>query len=83
MPRLVALLILLGAFSVLAIASQLDGHFYLSKRTYSAGEPIYLIFEVDNKGADPIMIKTADPLSFCGGYRIELPGVRTQESSSC
>lgn len=83
MPRLTTLLFWLGAFSVPAIAFQLDGHFYLSKKTYSAGEPIYLIFEVDNKGADPIMIKTADPLSFCGGYEIEVPGVRGQEASGC
>jgi hypothetical protein len=83
MPCRLALVILVGSLSLPAIASQLDGHFYLSKKTYSAGEPIYLIFELDNKGADPIMIATADPLSFCGGYEIELPGVRSQESTGC
>lgn len=83
MPRRLALFVLLVSLCLPAVASQLDGRFYLSKKTYSAGEPIYLIFELQNNGTQPIMIKTADPLSFCGGYKIELPEIRRQYSSGC
>jgi len=64
-------------------ASGLDGRFYLSKASYSAGEPIYLIFEVKNSGTQPLRILTANPLSFCGGYKIEVEGSKKQESRGC
>jgi HEAT repeats len=60
--------------------SQLNGRFYLSKEEYAGGEPVFLIFELENKGTQPVMIHTADPLSFCGGYDIEVEGAKRQES---
>lgn len=72
-----------ACFLVPLAASGLDGHFYLSKSTYSAGEPVYLIFEVRNTETQPVMIRTADALSFCGGYKIEVEGAKNQESFGC
>jgi hypothetical protein len=71
---------LLVGLSFPALAdSQLDGRFYLSKEEYSAGEPVFLVFEVKNKGTRPVTIKTADPLSVCGGYKLEVEGAKDQE----
>jgi len=84
MPRSLVFHFLLVGLALPALAgSQLDGRLYLSKRTYSAGEPVFLIFELKNKGTKPVMIGTADPLSFCGGYKIEVEGARGQESFGC
>ena len=60
----VFLFVLVGLWLPALAVSQLDGHFYLSKKKYSAGEPIYLVFEVENKAIQPVKIQTADPLSF-------------------
>ena len=72
--------------SVLAPAlaeSKLDGHFYLSKSSYIAGEPVLLIFEVKNTGRKPVMIRTADTRSPCGGFGIEVEGARNRQPSGC
>jgi hypothetical protein len=69
---LASLSLLLSFFLCASAAAQLEGHFSLSKTSYSAGEPIFLVFEVENTGSQPILIKTANPLSFCGGYKIEV-----------
>jgi hypothetical protein len=75
--------LLLTVFLYTAASAQLEGHFSLSESSYTAGEPIYLIFEVENKGSQPVLIKTADPQSFCGGYKIEVEGAKAQESLGC
>ena len=79
----VFLLVLVGFWLPALAVSQLDGHFYLSKKKYSAGEPVYLVFEVENKAIQPVKIQTADPLSFCGGYKIEVTGAKRQERLDC
>jgi hypothetical protein len=63
--------------------STLEGHFYLSKQKYLAGEPVFLMFEVQNKGDQPVMIKTGNPWSFCGGYKIEVQGAKSLDSLGC
>jgi len=84
MPRFVIFHFLLVGLAIPALAgSQLDGRFYLSKRTYSAGEPVFLIFEVENKGKQSVMIGTADPRSFCGGYEIKVEGAKSREAFGC
>lgn len=81
MSRHLIFQLLLVSLSLPALAgSQLDGRFYLSKEKYPAGEPVFLVFEVENKGTQPVMIQTAEPLSFCGGYTIEVEGPKWQES---
>jgi len=81
MSRSLIFQLLLVSLSLPALAgSQLDGRLYLSKEKYVAGEPVYLVFEVENKGTQPVTIKTADPLSFCGGYALEVEGAKPQES---
>jgi hypothetical protein len=70
------------SFPALA-SSQLEGHFHLSKEKYSAGEPVFLVFKVENQGTQPVLIETADPLSFCGGYSVEVEGAKKQESFGC
>jgi hypothetical protein len=63
--------------------SGLDGRFYLSKESYAAGEPVYLIFEVRNSRTQPLNIRTANPFSFCGGYTIEVDGSKNQKHLGC
>jgi hypothetical protein len=62
---------------------QFNGHFHLSKSSYIAGEPEFLIFEVKNTGRKPVMIHTANPLSPCSGFRIEVEGVKNREPAGC
>lgn len=77
---LIVQLLLVGMYLPAFGGSQLDGRFYLSKEKYSAGEPVFLIFEVDNSATQFLLIKTAAPLSFCGGYTIEVEAAKRQES---
>lgn len=84
MPRFLTLFSLAVSLSLPGLAvSQLEGRFYLSRKTYSAGEPVYLVFEVENKGSQPVKIMTADPLSFCGNYKLEVSGAKSRESFGC
>lgn len=80
---LIVQFLLVGMYLPAFGGSQLDGRFYLSKEKYSAGEPVFLIFEVENKGTQPFLIKTAAPLSFCGGYTIDVEAAKRQESFGC
>jgi hypothetical protein len=61
----------------------LEGHFYLSKEKYLAGEPVFLVFEVQNRGDHPVMMKTGNAWSFCGGYKIEVEGAKSLDSFGC
>ena len=75
MRRHLAFLVVLLSFCIPAVGtSPLDGHFYLSKPTFSAGEPIFLIFVVKNIGNEPVTIKTAAPSGICSEYEIEVEG---------
>jgi len=74
---------LLATFISSAVAAQLDGRFSLSKEKYLAGEPVFLSFTVKNAGNQPVRIRTADPLSFCGGYGFKVAGVRDREALPC
>jgi hypothetical protein len=48
-----------------------------------AGEPIFLLFNLKNASPQPIVIGTADPISFCSGYHFELPGVKDRDALPC
>lgn len=56
-------------------SAQLEGRLYLDKTTYIAGEPIYLNFELVNKGSEAVQFWSGDSYSFCGGYRIDVATV--------
>ena len=64
-------------------SAQLVGNFSLSETTYSAGEPIFLIFTVKNTGSQRVLIRTADPLSYCSGYHFELEGAEDRDAPPC
>ena len=64
-------------------ASQLDGSFSLSKASYLAGEPVFLLFTVKNIGSLPVTVRTADPLGFCGGYDFKLQGAIDRDARNC
>jgi hypothetical protein len=82
--RLLTLAMTVAAALVPAYAeSTLDGHFHLSKSSYIAGEPVFLIFEVKNTGRKPVRIRTADPLSPCFGFEIEIEGVKRRKPAGC
>jgi len=68
--RRLAAMFLIG-WSVLA-AGQLSGQFYLEKSRFAPGEPIFLYFEVVNNGPQGENFHSADPYSFCSGYKIKL-----------
>ena len=63
--------------------AQLDGGFSLSKTTYLAGEPVFLLFTVKNVGSQPVLVRTARPLSFCSGYQFDLKGARDRDANGC
>ncbi len=84
MCRYLAALVVLHICCIPSLgASPLDGHFYLSKPTFSAGEPIFLIFVVKNAGNQPVTIRTAGSNSICGKYGIEVEGAKKQELLDC
>jgi hypothetical protein len=78
-----ALVLLPTAFFPSPCAAQLYGRFSLSKAAYLAGEPVFLSFTVKNAGDQPIEILTADPMTFCSGYRLEVAGAQDRWMSSC
>jgi hypothetical protein len=85
MYRNFVILIIATIFALVPVnaSAQLDGSFYLSKTKYLAGEPVFLLFTVTNIGNQPVRVHTADPLSFCGGYKFDLKGARDREANGC
>ena len=75
LPRL--LLGVLAALLPACAAAQFDLSISPSKTTYPAGEPVFLSLTVKNVSTAPLQISTADPLTFCSGYRFELQGRET------
>ena len=74
---------LVSAILSLGASAQFVGKFSLSKTTYLAGEPVFLVFTVQNVSNKPLLIRTANPLSFCGGYQFKLTGARDREANGC
>jgi hypothetical protein len=52
--------------------AQVTGTFSLDKTTFAPGEPVFLSFTLHNAGIEPEEIHTADPYSFCSGYKIHV-----------
>ncbi len=52
--------------------AQVTGTFSLDKTTFAPGEPVFLSFTLHNSGIEPAEIHTADPYSFCSGYKIHI-----------
>ena len=67
------LAILASSFS----AAQVTGTFSLEKTTFAPGEPVILSLTVHNASSEPQEVVTADPYSFCSGYKIQV----TQDSA--
>jgi hypothetical protein len=63
--------------------AQLEGRLYLDKDHYVVGEPIYLNFELTNKGREPLQFASGNSYSFCGGYQIEVSNGPPPSNSSC
>jgi len=63
--------------------AQLDGRLYLDKDHYVVGEPVYLNFELTNKGSEPLQFASGNSYSFCGGYQIEVSNGPPLSNSSC
>lgn len=85
-PRFMCLRFFLAAASCFVpfrAGAQLEVRMHLSKPSYVAGEPVFLIVEAENQGNDPLVIATADPLSFCGGYQFRLEGVKDWDTPDC
>jgi HEAT repeats len=78
-------LIVATAFVMIPVGAtaQLDGSFSLSEAPYLAGEPVFLLFTVKNVGSQPVLVRTARPLSFCSGYQFDLNGARDREANGC
>ena len=52
---------------------QTSGNFYLEKKSYALGEPIFVYFQVVNNGPKPEIFRFGDPYSIqpsCSPYRI-------------
>jgi hypothetical protein len=63
--------------------AQLEGRLYLDKDHYVVGEPVYLNFELTNKGSEPLQFASGNSYSFCGGYQIEVSNGPPPSNSSC
>ena len=64
------------------VAAQVSGEFSVEKRVYRQGEPVFLYFKIINNGPDAKNIQSADPYSFCSGYRINIAS-DPQDPSRC
>ena len=64
-------------------SAQLEGRLFLDKDKYVAGEPVYLHFDLTNKGTEPMQVAVGNSYSFCGGYRIEVSSDPSADFSSC
>src|SRR5262249_46319645 len=65
-------LIVLFLFCSSLASAQLSGRFFLDKETYTHGEPVFLQFEVTNRGNAPVDVGDDDPYSYCGGYVVRV-----------
>jgi len=52
--------------------AQVTGTFSLEKSTFAPGEPVFLTLTLHNEGKDSAEVHTADPYSFCSGYKIHI-----------
>ena len=62
---------------------QIEGKFTLARSEFTAGEPIWLAFEMKNSGKDTVYFTAGNPYSFCGGYRLEVTEGVPVEHPSC
>ena len=53
-------------------AGQVSGRFFLEKKAFAPGEPVFLYFETTNNAADAQDVAHADPYAFCSGYSIRV-----------
>ena len=53
-------------------AAQVTGTFSLDNSVFAVGDPVFLNLTISNEGDEPEQIVTADPYSFCSGYKIKI-----------
>jgi len=63
--------------------AQLEGHLFMDKDEYAKGEPIYLRFDLTNKGTSPIHVFTGSSYTPCGGYEIDVSNKPSSGPSTC
>jgi HEAT repeats len=87
MPRFFARYVLSLTFLLFVLAgtaaAQVEGRLYLDKTDYLVGEPVYLNFELTNKGNEPIRSFSGSSYSFCGGYEIDVSTGPPPPNQSC
>lgn len=54
------------------VAAQVSGEFYLEKQVYARGEPIFVYFQVVNKGPNAETLYSADPNGDCSDFRLSV-----------
>lgn len=62
---------------------QVEGKFILPKSEFTAGEPIWLEFQMMNSGTDTLYFNAGNLYSFCGGYRLEVTEGKPLQHPSC
>ena len=74
MPRLLLprLLLQVALLAPSLCPAQVTGTFSLDKSTFAPGEPVFLSFTLHNSGTETEAISSADPYSFCSGYKIQI-----------
>ncbi|SRR6266403_913644 len=87
MMKLVARYVLSAASLIFvlpgATTAQIEGRLYLDKTNYLVGEPIFLNFELTNKGHEPIVFLSGSSYSSCGGYKIDVSTGPPLPNQSC
>ena len=77
------LFLALALLAPTAASAQLEGKLYLDKAEFQTGEPVYLYFDLTNRGPEPMQFVSADSYSACSGFRIELANNQTANGSTC
>lgn len=85
MPRLLLprLLLQVALMAPSICTAQVTGSFSLEKSSFAPGEPVFLSFTLHNDGTETAAIRSADPYSFCSGYKIRVTRDATTPKAAC
>lgn len=85
MPRLLLprLLLQVALLASSLCPAQVTGTFSLEKSTFAPGEPVFLSLTLHNSGTETEAIHSADPYSFCSGYKIQVTRDPAAQMPAC
>jgi len=74
----------MALFCAATAQAQMQGHLSMAKNVYIVGEPVFVLFEFTNTGAEALQYTAADPYAQgCSGYTIEVSSGPPPAHPSC